>query len=312
MHRLLPPPRQAAALRAMLNSGHSVRVVESHSAISCMVASRASVNVCGTQREFDAIWVSSLTSSAVRGIPDMEMYLFESRMETIREIIDATDKPVLVDGDTGGEAGAFEYLCRRLERASAGGVVIEDKRFPKRNSLSGESAQELEDIEVFSRKIKRGKAACQTEDFLVVARLEGFIAGAGIDEVVRRALHYSEAGADAILVHSRQRSPEQVLEFASRYRAAVPEGAVAKPLFCIPTTYNSISAEQLFENGFSGVIHANHLLRAAHRAMRDVAASLLTEDRSMEADAFCSTITDLFEETGYTAAIERNQREISV
>lgn len=310
MHRRFTPSRQAPALREMLDSGQRVRFIESHNALSCLVASRAQCNVGGTVREFDGIWVSSLTSSAAKGLPDMEMYLFESRMETIREIVDATDKPILVDGDTGGEAGAFEFLCRRLERAAVGGVVIEDKCFPKRNSLSPESPQKLERMEKFCEKITRGKAACHTSDFLVVARLEGLIAEVDVEEVVERALRYGQAGADAILVHSRNPHPSQVIDFAERYRAAVPQPEERRPLFCVPTTYNSVSVEELFDAGFSAVIHANHMLRAAHRAMREVANLLLKADRSKEADSLCSTVAEVFEETGYKAALERDARSV--
>jgi phosphoenolpyruvate phosphomutase len=305
------PYMDRGRLRQLLAQRSPVRFIEAHSAFSCLVGSRANASVDGISREFDGIWVSSLTSSATRGVPDMELHMFESRMDTIREILDATEKPVLVDGDTGGEAAAFEFLCRRLERAGAAGVVIEDKVFPKRNSLSEDSRQVLEDVGEFSRKISRGKRACRGDVFIIIARLEGLIAGLPVEDAVHRAIEYTKAGADAILIHSRARSPDEVLGFLAAYSAAVPDPGDRRPVFCVPTTYNQISADALFSAGFAAVIHANHLLRASHLAMRAVASSLLESDRSFEADGICTSVSEVFSETGYHAAVARDKEGAS-
>ncbi|UXY15810.1 isocitrate lyase/phosphoenolpyruvate mutase family protein [Chitiniphilus purpureus] len=300
------------SLKQRLQSGQNLKFIEAHNGLSCLIASRAQVSVKDEVREFDGIWVSSLTTSAARGLPDMEMYLLENRLDTIREIVDSTEKAVLVDGDTGGEPVAFEYLCQRLERLGVSGIVIEDKRFPKRNSLSEDSNQLLENPIAFCEKIRRGKDACSSSEFLIVARLEGLILGQSIEDTLERAMVYIESGADAILVHSRLSEAGQVFDFAKKYQENFPIKENRKPLICVPTTYNATFAEDLFAAGYSAVIYANHLLRAAHQAMKEVTRSLLLEDRSFESETRCSKVADIFNETGYTAAIARDKEGLAL
>lgn len=311
MDKKLPPEQQRRQLHEALRCGKKLRVVEAHNALSAMVASRSNVTVNNHTREFDGLWISSLTSSAAKGLPDMEIYLLEDRMDTIRDVVRSTDKFVIVDGDTGGEAVCFEYLCPLLERTGVSAVVIEDKRYPKRNSLSHDSAQELEDPAIFSNKLRRGKNALLTAEFKIFARLEGLIAGAGMADTLERARIYLDAGADGILLHSREQNASQVFEFAAIFRAWSKQMRTHQPLICVPTTYNSVFTEQLFAAGYDIVIYANQLLRASHHAMKTVCDLMLRDDRALGCDPFCSPVTSIFDETGYSAALNHHLRGVA-
>lgn len=308
MDKRLPPERQRQQLHEALNSGRKLRVVEAHNAFSAMIASRSNVTIDRHTRQFDGLWVSSLTSSATKGLPDMEIYMIEDRMDTVRDVVRSTDKFVIVDGDTGGDAVSFEYLCPLLERTGVSAIVIEDKRHPKRNSLSESSPQELEEPRIFANKLRRGKESLLTEEFKIFARLEGLIAGATMADTLERAGTYLAAGADGILLHSRDRDARKVFEFAARLRAGQAGNHAGCPLACVPTTYNSVLTEQLFAAGYDIVIYANQLLRASHYAMKTVCDLMLRDDRALACDALCSPVTSIFDETGYTAALSRHLR----
>ena len=305
-HRILPETRRAQ-LRQRIESGNLVRAIEAHSGISALVSSEMTSTENGSAgRCFDALWLSSLSSSAARGLPDMELYALERRLELIEEILRASAKPLIVDGDTGGDEAAFEYLCAHLEVAGVSAVVIEDKQHPKRNSLSSKSSHVLEDPAVFGRKIRRGRDVLLSSDFMIFARLESLIAGEAVDDALRRAAIYIEHGAHGVMIHSKDRKPDGVFEFLERFRAA----GFGQPVICVPTTYNDIPAEELSSRGASIIIHANHLLRAAHLAMQQVCRSILDNDRSLEADNVISPVAEIFRVVGYDAALERESQSL--
>ncbi|UQE03626.1 isocitrate lyase/phosphoenolpyruvate mutase family protein (plasmid) [Bradyrhizobium japonicum] len=275
-------------------------MIEAHSGLSAVLASRACLVDKGT--EFDGLWVSSLTSSAVQGLPDVEMYLVERRLDLLQEICASSHKPVVVDGDTGGDQTHFKYLVSRLETLGVSAVVIEDKCHPKRNSLAA-APQHLEDPAVFAAKIALGKGVVRSPDFMIFARLESLIAGNTIDDALSRARTYIDAGADGILIHSKATTPEPIFAFADQYRELARHDGSRVPLICVPTTYNSVTAEELFRRGVQIVIHANHLLRASHYAMVRVCESLLMHDRSTEVDNICSPIVTLLDQLGYSEVL---------
>ena len=200
------PEQRRGKLKALLEKGHTVRVLEAHNGLSGIIANN--IQVKGESegrsliREFDALWESSLTDSASKGHPDIEVVTFDSRLQTINEILAVTNKPMIVDGDTGGDANAFEYTVSKLERAGVSAVIIEDKVFPKRNSLEAGVQQNLEDPEVFAQKIRRGKSVQISDEFMVIARLESLIAGKPMEDAVNRAEIYLRAGVDGIMIHS--------------------------------------------------------------------------------------------------------------
>ena len=306
------PENRRGKLKSLLQAGKTVRVLEAHNGLSGIVANDAKVEGIvednTISREFDAIWESSLTDSAAKGHPDIEVVSFDSRLNTIHEILAVTSKPLIVDGDTGGDANNFEYMVSKLERAGVSAVIIEDKVFPKRNSLETGTQQTLQDPDVFAQKIRRGKSVLSTDDFMIIARLESLIAGKGLDDALARAKVYLLAGVDGIMIHSKSKSPEEILQFAKSYRELQKQLNLDKPLVCVPTTYNTITEEELSAAGFRVIIYANHLLRAAYKSMIEVSKTLLLNQRSFEADPACAPVREIFKAVGFLDIKEKDQQ----
>ena len=259
------------ALRQSIASKGFVRILEAHNGLSGMVGQRARVEKDKALIEYDGLWVSSLTESASKGLPDASVLSYDTRIHTIDEILHVTTKPLIVDGDTGGDLAQFEYLVQHLERRGVSAVIIEDKVFPKRNSLDASAIQTLEDPVLFAEKIRAGKEIAVTDDFMIIARLESLIAGTGLKDALERAERYILAGADGIMIHSSKTDPSDVLAFATAYEQLCQRLERRPVLVCIPTTYNLITDAELAARGFNVIIYANHLLRAAYKAMTEVA-----------------------------------------
>jgi phosphoenolpyruvate phosphomutase len=258
--------------------------MEVHSGFSALVVEKASAKRAdGTTASFDMLWSSSLTSSAIKGKPDIETVTTSERCQIVEDVLEVSNKPVIYDGDTGGEMEIFRFTVRTLERLGVSAVVIEDKRGLKQNSLFGtERAQQLEDIDVFAEKLKAGKEAQLSKDFMIFARLEAMIAGLGVDEALKRARVYvTKGGCDGIMVHSKDKKPDEVLSFLKQWTSEFPD----VPVIAVPTTYNSITEDELQAAGVNIVIHANQLLRASYLAMLDTANKILEAGRSKEVDA---------------------------
>lgn len=300
------PEIRRRKLKKLLDEGKHIRLLEAHNGISALIVNETSVQSNNEKREFDGVWVSSLTETGARGFPDAEILGFHSRLDIVQQVIAVTHKPVLVDCDTGGDAAQLEYMVSTLELCGASGIVIEDKAYPKRNSLSTEADQTLEDPYRFAQKIRRGILARRTEDFLLIARIEALIAGQSVDEAISRAERYLKAGASGILIHSRKKKETEILEFAARYDELCKKLGFRKPLVCVPTTYNSVTDQFLFDHNFDVIIHANHLFRAAVRAMRAAATCILENDRSFDADEHCVSLKDVFNTVGFDALTERD------
>jgi phosphoenolpyruvate phosphomutase len=289
-------------LKAMLAEGRKLRAIEAHNPLSALIGSAASAPAPdGTKKEFDAIWLSGFTNAAARALPDAELARFERRLESIEEIAAATSKPLIADADTGGDALAFQYLSARLEALGVSLVIVEDKVFPKRTSLAPGVHHDLEDPAAFTEKIAKAKAACLSDEMLIFARIESLIAGAGLDDALHRARAYLGSEADGIVIHSKDKTGAEIFAFLDAYKALGADLGVTKPLVCIPTAYNFVTDQELFERGASIVIHANHQLRAAYKAMAEVCATILAHDRSREADELCVGLPELFELIGVGA-----------
>jgi phosphoenolpyruvate phosphomutase len=206
-------------LKQCLEKKGFVRVIEAHNGLSAIIGNDASVTLpSGEKEEFDALWISSLTDSSARGQPDAEILGFESRLQTINDVLEVTTKPIILDGDTGRDFTYFEYMVKKLERAGVSAVIIEDKVYPKRNSLDDSFKQDLEDPKVFAKKIQRGKKALISDNFMIIARIESLIAKKGIDDALMRAKEYLLAGVDGIMIHSKNKSGEDILEFSRKYK----------------------------------------------------------------------------------------------
>ena len=213
-----------------------------------------------------------------------------SRFRTIDEIMEVTTKPIIFDADTGGLKEHFVYTVRTLERLGISMVIIEDKIGLKKNSLFGNDVlQQQDSIENFCEKIKAGSHAKKTSDFMICARIESLILDKGIDDAINRARAYVNAGADAIMIHSRKKEPDEIFEFISSFRAEDSN----TPIVIVPTSFNSVYEEEFKERGANVVIYANHLIRSAFPAMTDVAETILKNHRSQEVDDKCISIKEI-------------------
>ncbi len=296
--RIMPWDR-LRALRQCIDDKGFARILEAHSGLSGIIAESAQVEKNGECLIFDGLWESSLTDSAIKGYPDASIVGYDSRVHTINEILEVTTKPLIVDGDTGGEPTQFAYLVKHLERLGVSAVIIEDKIYPKRNSLDASAKQDLEDPMVFANKIRVGKEITLTDDFMIIARLESLIAGKGLQDALERAEQYMLAGVDGIMIHSNQKDPADILAFAEAYRSLCQRLGRRPVLICVPTTYNTLTEAELVASGFNIIIHANHLLRAAYKAMHQVAWTILASGRSLEVDALCAPVGEIFSSVGF-------------
>lgn len=286
------PDIRRASLRRMLKVKPIVRIADLHNGLSGLIIENISVDSPGGKREFDGMWASSLTDSTSKGKPDIEAVDVSARMITLNEVLEVTTKPIVYDGDTGGKPEHFVFTVRTLERLGVSAVIIEDKTGLKKNSLFGTDVDQTQDsIEAFSEKIRMGKNAQSTEDFMIIARIESLILDKGVDHAMERAAAFLDAGADGIMIHSRRKSPEEIFEFCRRYR----ELPNRRTLVAVPSSYNTVTEEELAAAGVNLVIYANQLLRSAYPAMVNTARSILTHHRSAEADAGMMPIAEILE-----------------
>ena len=290
---LSTPELRRGKLRALLKYKPWVRVMEASNGLTGLICEHTRVEdeSTGTMREFDCMWVSSLCDSTFKGKPDIELVDLTSRLNTINEIMEVTTKPIILDGDTGGKVEHFAYNVRTLERLGVSAIIIEDKTGLKQNSLFGTEVQQtLDDPHAFAHKIRSGKQAQTTRDFMIFARLESLIAGQGIDDAMMRAkIYLEEGGADGIMIHSKEKDGSEIIEFMKRFR----EYAKDVPVIFVPTSYNHFTEEELAENGGNIIIYANHLLRSAYPAMVDTATTILKCGRSKEVDDRCLSIKEV-------------------
>jgi phosphoenolpyruvate phosphomutase len=284
------PEIRLRLFRRLLAVKPIIRVIETHNGLTGLIAEHTRIQVNGELREFDAMWISSLTDSTAKGKPDTGLVDLTSRLQTVEEILETTTKPIILDGDNGGEPEHFVYMVRSLERLGVSAVIIEDKIGLKRNSLFGtEITQAQDEIDTFCYKIKRGKQARVTEDFAIIARIESLILGKGVDDALKRAQAYTEAGADAILIHSKDKDTRQLFEFCRCYNKL--ENHV--PLIFVPSAYPHVTERELLEAGGQIIIYANQLLRSAYPSMVKTAETILKHGRALEADEFCMPIRDI-------------------
>lgn len=286
------PELRLKSLRRMLQAKPLVRFLDIHNALSGLIIEHAYVETAEGRREFDGMWGSSLTDSTAKGKPDIEAVDVSARMTTLNEVLEVTTKPIVYDADTGGQTEHFQFTVRTLERLGVSAAIIEDKTGLKKNSLFGTEVPQTQDtIEGFCHKIREGKKAQATDDFMIIARIESLILEKGVDDAFERAKAYLEAGADGIMIHSRQKLPDEIFEFCDRYNK-LPH---RKTLVAVPSSYNQVTEEELKEKGVNVVIYANQLLRSAYPAMMDTAKSILTHHRSSECDQRMLSIKEILE-----------------
>lgn len=290
MSDLSLPDVRRGRLRKLLQFKKLCTVLEVHNGITGLLAEKTAVMKDGKISQFDAMWVSSLCDSTAKGKPDIELVDMSSRMRTIDDIMEVTTKPIILDGDTGGQIEHFVYNVRTLERMGVSAIIIEDKTGLKKNSLFGtDVAQTQDSIENFSAKITAGKHAQKTKDFMIIARIESLILERGMEDALVRAFAFVAAGADGIMIHSRKKEPDEIFEFCKKFR----EKNEQTPLVVVPTSFNGVYEDEFEASGVNIVIYANQLTRSGFPAMKHVAETILTNHRAKEADEQCMPIKDI-------------------
>lgn len=278
------PDVRRQRLRRLLATKPLVTALEAHSGLTGLIVENAQVKAGGQTREFDAMWVGSLADSTAKGKPDIEYVDLTSRMATVQEILDITNKPLILDGDSGGLVEHFVLTVRTLERIGVSAIVVEDKM-----STKGTAAPHQEDADAFAYKIERGKKAQIADDFMIMARIESLIAGKDVRDAIVRARAYIASGADGILIHSQAKTPCEILSFCDEY-AKLPSRV---PLVVMPSTFSQVTEQQLVDAGVQVVLYANHLLRSAYPAMLKTAESILLHQRAYEAEDMCMSIEQI-------------------
>lgn len=275
------PEIRMKLLRRLIDVKPIVRFLEVHNGLTGLIVENLQVDVNGSLNEYDGMWISSLTDSTAKGKPDIEAVDLTTRLHTVNDIAEVTTKPILYDGDTGGKAEHFVFTVKTLERLGVSAVIIEDKIGLKKNSLFGTEVPQTQDsIDDFSNKISVGKKAQVTEDFMIIARIESLILKKGMYDALLRAKAYIEAGADGIMIHSKEKKPDEILKFCNEYKKIDK----IVPLVVVPTSYNKTFEKDLIDAGVKIVIYANHMLRSAYPAMVDTAMCILKHQRTYEAE----------------------------
>ena len=272
---------RVSRLKRLMDSKDITRILESHNALTGLIIENIKINNNKKNLEFDGMWSSSLTDSATKGLPDNSSLSSSARISSLNDMMDVTTKPVVFDADNGGQIEHLPFLIRSLERSGASAIIMEDKVGLKKNSLFKNQAGTKQDKPtLFAKKIKKICNTRQSQDFMVIARIESFIVGKGLNDALHRAEIYSKAGADAILIHSKEKTPSEIFSFAREFR----KSKNFIPLVSVPSTYSKVYEKDLVKNGFKLVIYANQLLRAAYPAMQNTAKTILKNKRAFEAD----------------------------
>ena len=279
--KLSMPEYRRKRLRQLLDIRPVVKAIEVHSGLTGLIAEKTVVEHDGELDQFDAMWISSLCDSTAKGKPDIELVDMTSRFRTIDDVTEVTTKPIIFDGDTGGLTEHFVYTVRTLEKMGVSAIIIEDKTGLKKNSLFGTEVEQTQDtIENFSAKIRAGKNAQLTDDFMIIARIESLILERGMEDALERARAFVKAGADGIMIHSRKKDPAEILEFCDKFRQENKQ----TPIVVVPSSFNTITEEELAEHGVNVVIYANQLTRSAFPAMQKTAEDILRFHRAKEVD----------------------------
>ncbi|MBD1163540.1 phosphoenolpyruvate mutase [Pelagibacterales bacterium SAG-MED11] len=273
------PDTRKSKLKRLIEAKNIVRILESHSALTGMIIENLKIIKNQNFFEFDGMWSSSLTDSALRGKPDNQSVDYSTRIAGLNEILEVTTKPLIFDADNGGRIEHLPYMIKSLERMGVSAAIIEDKIGLKKNSLfKDQKGAKQDSIIGFSKKISKAKNATISNDFFIIARIESYILGKNLNDALKRAEAYSKAGADAILIHSKEKNPNQIFEFAKKFI----KSKYFKPMVAVPSSYSKTYEKDLIKNGFKIIIYANHLMRASYPAMVDAAKTILMNKRSYE------------------------------
>ena len=286
------PEIRKSKLKRLIESKKIVRILEAHSPLSGLVIEKLNITKNNELLEFDGMWSSSLTDSALRGKPDNQSVEYSTRINWINEIFDVTTKPLIFDADNGGRVEHIKYIVSSLERIGGSSIIIEDKIGLKKNSLfKNQEGVSQDSIKEFSKKISAAKQACISDDFLIIARIESFILGKTLKDALTRAEAYSKAGADAVLIHSKEKNPKQIFDFAKKFA----KSKYYKPMVCVPSTYSYVHEKELIKKGFKVVIYANHMMRSSYPSMLNNAKRILEAKKSSVIEKKISSVKEIIE-----------------
>ncbi len=284
------PENRVSRLKRLMKSKNIVRILESHNSLTGLIIDKMHIIENKKKIEFDGMWSSSLTDSATKGLPDNSSLSFSSRIASLNYIMDVTSKPLVFDADNGGQIEHLPFLIRSLERSGISAIIMEDKVGLKKNSLfKNQKNAKQDNPKLFAKKIKKICNSRKNKDFMIIARIESFIVGKGLNDALKRAEVYSKAGADAILIHSKEKTPAEIFSFAKKFR----KSKNFIPLVSVPSTYSKVYEKDLIKNGFKLVIYANQLLRSAYPAMQNTAKTILKNKRAFEADKKIISIKEI-------------------
>ena len=284
------PQNRVSKLRRLLSVKKIVRILETHNSLAGLIVENLNYIKSSTINEFDGMWSSSLTDSLTKGKPDNQSVDYSTRILGLNYIMDVTSKPLIFDADNGGRIEHISYLVKTLERVGVSAMIIEDKIGEKQNSLFVNQSKTRQDsITSFCNKLRKAKNSKISDDFFIVARIESFILGKGLKDALKRGVKYVDAGADAILIHSKETKPIEIFDFSKKFKKIKPDC----PLIAVPSTYSSVKEKELIKNGFQIVIYANQMLRAAYPAMTNVAKRILKNERSFEIEKEITPIKEI-------------------
>ncbi|MAJ86251.1 MAG: phosphoenolpyruvate mutase [Candidatus Pelagibacter sp.] len=281
---------RVSMLKRLLSVKGFVRIIEAHSPLAGLIIENTKYKKNKNDKEYDGMWSSSLTESLMRGKPDNQSVELSTRITALNELLDITTKPIIFDADNGGRIEHLSYRINTLERQGVSAIVIEDKIGLKKNSLfKNQKNAQQDSIKNFCKKLKVAAKSKNSKDFFIVARIESFILGKGLQDALKRAKAYSNSGADAILIHSKENNPKEIFKFSKIYKKFNNH----KHLIAVPSSYSKTLEKDLIKNGFNIVIYANHMLRASYLSMKKLALDILKNSRSFESEKKISKISDL-------------------
>ncbi len=286
------PSTRLSKLKRLINSKKVVRVLESHSALTGIIIENLVSQQNQQLLEFDGMWSSSLTDSTLRAKPDNQSVDYASRISGLSDMLDVTTKPIIFDADNGGRVEHLPFLIKSLERAGVSSIIIEDKVGLKKNSLfNNQKGVKQDSIKSFSKKISTIKKVKNSNDFLLAARIESFILGKGLDDAIKRAIAYSKAGADLIMIHSKSKKPNEIFNFSRIFS----KNKYSKPIIAVPSTYSKTYEKDLVKNGVRVIIYANHMMRSSYPAMIKTAKNILKNQRSYETEKDIASVKEMIE-----------------
>jgi phosphoenolpyruvate phosphomutase / 2-hydroxyethylphosphonate cytidylyltransferase len=271
-------------LKRLLESKYIVRFLEAHNGLSALIVENTNVKINFKMEEFDGVWVSSLTNSIAKGLPNTDF----AGMDVLHQILETTTKPIIVDGNNSGNNESFQLAVRTYERLGISAVVISDKNNTTNEPLINQESKQ-ESIENFSKKISLGKKAQVTNEFMIFAKIDSLVSNMGVQDAITRAEEYIKAGIDGIMIHSKSEEPTEILDFCRKYSQL----AIKVPLILSPSAHTHITETELSKAGANIVVYEDNLLRSAYPSMVKIAESILMNKGSYEANKLCSPINEI-------------------